>query len=588
MALEPFQGHDPSPIDTGDGNGNRGLPAFILGLLILMILARYGGIPDHYAYAYAMANQPWLLPFDHILNGSVFLKASVFFDLNSFLRIEENEIVLVGLYLAVSVFNLAVAYIILRRHVAADRVTALALLLVLAFVDRKINTNAWSLLFAAHPGSSSMLGNPLALLTIHFLLERRFPLAYLAMTGVFLFQVKENSILIPASLLFIAFLGRRNWWQAGFVLVPLGFLMFKSATGFQYHLPYDEMVEVVRRNLLQETRDGSFLLHTPAANLLLLAVIAASVWLSFRLDENLRRLVQAFALATLVFQAANIAYLAWLWPLRPDPKLIMLGAVRNSRFIIFFFFLAASWWIALRSPLRSHEKAAAILALLLVHGESWKGAIYPLVVLVGGIVLPRLAATLAANDALHRRASAYSWQVWLAVTLGLYGCGQAAAGGVYGTIINPLAYEYTGRFSIGAPIDRSGWESLRRLRAIDGGGPLLFVYHDANGRVMTSGDAVTFARKAAFNPMIFSGLSSKPDRAFYAEVDSRHAAIANLLDDLGAGRAVADATLAFLASRGLWLVVPKGLDHLIASYGRPEELDGHVLRRPTTLPEERP
>ena len=552
----------------------------VVTLLMATAIGRYGGAADHYYYYYMLANNPYLLPFDYVMNDNIIFKSSIFYFLNRTLKIEEGELLLLALYFAISAFNLVIAYLILRRHVSVDRVTALALLLILGFVDRRINTNAWSLLFPVHPASSSMFGNIFALLSLYLLLERKIALAFLAISGVVLFQVKENTVLILAGLVYVATLGRQSWLKGSYALLPVGYLLFKSLTGIHYDLPYDEMVEVLRRNIVIEGRDGSFLAHTPAANFLLLGTIGLCFPLSRLFSEDLGRLMRAFAWATLAIYVSNVLYLTALWPLKPAPQLIFLGAVRNTRFVIFLFFVGAMAAIALRSPLRSYEKVAAMLALILVHGESWKGALYPALVLAGGIGLPRLA--MAARP--FRPALAWldgiPWPAWAVPVFVLYAAGQVAAGGVYGNPVNPLAFEYTGRFSIAQRIDRAGWEALRRVRAMDGGGPLIVAFRAPDGSHKNSTNAVIYAHKAQFNHTSTIGLHTRPDSAFFREADWRSAVEAALLDDLNAERPIAPATLEFLRRRGVWLLTPASSRRSLESYGRAEELGGYILWRP--------
>ncbi|MEO5335371.1 MAG: hypothetical protein H7841_00545 [Magnetospirillum sp. WYHS-4] len=567
-------------VDGRQGRRDRAWIAFLLFLFGLVAIARYGGAPDHYMYAYMLANDPALLPFDSVMNNNILLKSSIFYDINRYLRIEEREVLLLAIYVAISALNIGLVFTIVRRHLTADRLAALTLVLLLTFVDRKLNTNAWSLMFAAHPGSPSMFGNSFALLTLLWLLDGRIALAALAMMGVFLFQVKENTLLIPAALFFVASLGREYWWRGVFVLIPVGWLAFRSWSVIGQGYPYDDMIAAFRVNLEIEGRDGSFLAHTPAANLLLLGVVAASFPLSRLLNRDLGLLLRAVAWATLAMWLANVLYLTVLWPYRPDPQPILLGAVRNSRFLIFLAFLAALGILAFKAPLRSYEKAMAMLSLFLVHGESWKGAAGPVLVLVLGIGLPRLLERISALRPLAGRAAALPWYAWCVAVFVAYGSWQAYSGGVYGTAVNRLAFEYSGRFAVIDRIDRAGWEALRRIRGMAGGGPMLTVFQLPEGGYAFSRSGTTFARKARFVAAGCQGLRMPPERTFFAEVDRRLEMEEALLASLKAGRPVPESLRRDLAERGVWILVPDSAAAGLEGYGEPTDLDGYRLFRP--------
>lgn len=562
------------------GRQDRTWIALLLVGLAIVAAARYGGAPDHYMYAYMLANNPALLPFDDVMSNNILLKSSIFYDINRFLRIEERELLLASIYTAISVINLGLVFTIVRRHLVPDRLVALALVFMLTFVDRKLNTNAWSLMFAAHPGSPSMFGNPFALLTLLFLLERRIAFAALTMMCVFLFQVKENTLLIPAALLFVVGLGRRDWWKGIFILIPVGWLAYRSLSVIGQGHPYDEMVAAFQVNLTIEGRDGSFLAHTPAANLLLLGAITASFPLSRFLTEDFGRLLRAVAWATLAFWLTNVLYLTLLWPYRPDPQPILLGAVRNSRYLIFLIFAAALGTLALRAPLRSYEKAAAMLSLFLLHGESWKGAAGPLLVLTLGVGLPRLLERLPPLRARMERAASGPWYGWSFAAFLAYGLWQAYAGGVYGTQVNPLALEYSGRFTVSDGIDRAGWEALRQIRGMPGGGPLLTIYRRPDGVLALGNSGTTFAHKARFVAAGCQGLRMPPERAFFAEVDHRIDLENSLLALLNKGEAVPPDLSRAFAARGAWILLPDSVATEFAGYGAAIDMEGYRLYRP--------
>lgn len=561
---------------------------FVCLALLILLFARYG-TADHYYYYLMLSNNPAAMAADHVLNGNIIFKASVLYPLNRFLRIEDGEALLLALYFAISAGSLFITYLILRRHLHADHVSALFLLLVLLFVDKKINTNAWSLLFPVHPASPSMFGNFFAVLSLYLLLEKKIIFAFISIWCVVAFQVKENVILLPGALLFISMLDRRYWWRSLGVILPLSYLLLKSSTDILYALSYlemvdasyQEMVDALHLNIQIEGKDGSFLIHTPVANALLLATIIASFPLSNLYRNHFKYLLRAFALATLAIYIFNVLYLQVLWPLIPDSRFIFIGAVRNTRFFILLFFIAAMGAIALRSTLHSHEKAAAMLALILLHGESWKGIAYPLIVVVAGIGLPRLVAKISSFKPLFLGLTRFPWMVWAASLFLLYAVGQFLAGGVYrdAFIYDKLAFEYAGRFSAYTLPDRAGWGALRSVRSIEGGGPFLAIFRNQNGIYEYETYANTYARKAQFNHGACYCWNPTPD--YFKEAEARAAVEKTILGDLNRSRTVTEESLRFLRQRGVWILAPEDTLPLLRPYDHPQRLGTYILWRPS-------
>lgn len=530
--------------------------AFLCALILGVIVFRYGAMANHYAYAYMVFNNPAVRAADFILRENFFFDASFIFPLNRLLRMEDREIVAFGLYILAAVGGAAVVYRIFVRHAALPPGTAaLIATLLMCLADRRILTNAWGLIIPNHPGSSSVIGNFFALLTIYWLLERKATLAATAATVTVLFHVKENALLLPIGVVYAVVSGL-GWRAAALMLIPFAYPAFKALTAIPMpSLPADIAAQQALI-IAAEGRDSLFTLFPWPVHALFIGALIVIVPLAKQMPVPLARLAWVSASLTALLYGANLVYATLLLDVFPNPQILLVGAVRNSRTFLFLFYLVAIAAVVSARQLKSYEKTGLLLALFVVHGESWRGLVYPSIVLIGAFAVPRVAAAVGFFSDVRDRMTRVCWSDWTVASFVALIALQIVVGGIFHFNLNPRAFEYSGRWSSWVKADATTWAAYREVRGMPEVFALIAAYRDPSGCWFDADELVTFSRKAAYNRRIFGSFTTGSAAGLMAEMNRRDATLAKLFESFDAGKPVGGEVVRFLARRNVRVMVP--------------------------------
>jgi len=445
-----------------------GTIALVVLLILVQVGLRFSGIGESWAAPLNYLNNSEKFPLDMFAGQSFYKDTSLFFALNKFLRVEQNDWAALALYLAACATTIYFTYQILTRFFSVkDASTALFLVLLLIFVDRKIPLHNWSGVIPVINGFSGVIGHALAFSIIYFILRNRIGVAAVLLTVMLSFHVKANFVLGPILFFYVLFNRAIPNINLGWLVLPGSFVLFKLFTSVSMDATPEDLHLLYELALRYEGQDSVFLRegwHTIAL-LVLSFVIYPFLYRHF--DKNVRSYGLAVLITAAFTMAIAILYTSYGYQYWPNPMLLMLGPIRAFKFYTFLFYVMSFVLILHSDRLTRIEKLFSMMALITFHANSWGGIIYPAFLLAVGVLAPRSIGLLSDRKVPGASPLKAALDYVNGLRLEAVGCAliillvgfQMWRGGVYGAHRDFSEYRYINRWTMGLAADQATWEA---------------------------------------------------------------------------------------------------------------------------------
>ncbi len=551
--------------DSASANGGGWLIGVGFVTLYAVIVAlRFGGLPEQFAYPITFFNNPGAFENDIYLNNTFIFSSSIFYWLNQFLHIEESDVRNLAVYALVSAIIAYLHFRILRRFLGvASSTLAIAILVLLTFVDQKIPANTWSFVVPQHAGSPSMFGMLLAVLVIYLLLCERLAMAAVILALLLAVHAKANFLLLPIAVVYVLLDPAADRRKAAYFLLPVAFVVFRLVSG-PSATSHDGMLLSTEAALSFEAGDADLWLQSPLSLALLGISFALFPWLITQIENPAaRRLLWSIYVNSFLVTLFGLAYTSIGYKIFPVPMLILMGIVRSLTFFIFFFYVIAIHLILTSGRLPAVSKVASALAFVVLHGSNLRGIIYPLAIASAGFVAPWLLNTLRI---IPRNQLGLPVAALLLPLASLLVAAHAVRGGFYYLDIDPLAYKYMDRWTVRLRADEATWQDYKSLRN-NAEDFILIPYYEKDGRYETSIHWNIYSRKSVFSQFPLHILF-RP--ALFEELDRRRATAEALDEAIQARRPLPADVAANLQAYPLKVAVPHSIAHLFPPLPRLE------------------
>lgn len=566
------------PSLAGLSMSDKILSIFIAFYILAIVTLRFSGIPDQYDVLFTFFDGPEFFPKDIYLNNTFFFESSYYFSINKILGLHRNELISFAYYLVLSVIAIIYSYRIIQKHFGVD--DPLVALFVLSFVcvlGRDIPINTWGGIIAIQPGTATMFAKTLGIMAVYYLLENRVWICSALITLTISLHILGD-IILPAILFFYIFLNRAiNNSKLVVLFLPVLFILYKKFTA-GVDVSGGDGVETMFEAIMSYGRhDGDFLAQSKPALAMLVAsfLVFPLLWKRFatksKQTNSLAIVLKAIYVASLLVFIGSVFYMTIGYKLFLFPPLIMLAPVRAMNYYTLFFYLSVFVLTVQTTRLATLEKVSILLSLVLLHGESIRGFIYPAVVLTGGFVVSRYGGQITKNLG-SSRALVITGMIAL---IGLTSL-QVVRGGKYQTSFSSL-----------------GWQHIKRWRPTIDGGPEVWNVYDKirnmptdfvmlpltitdEGRVRTSTYMNIFARKSHF---ISDGHHFYFNAKLWNEFLIRKDAYKDLIASLKDGNMLGEQTIEILRSRNVSVVAPAKFEKYLVGWQKKEAIDGFYILR---------
>ncbi|MGB0683279.1 MAG: hypothetical protein ACPGOV_11250 [Magnetovibrionaceae bacterium] len=565
---------------TSPQEGSSGLHiglklAFFL-IIGLIILLKYSGTPDQYSVSYFAENNPDLFAGSLYYDNSFFSKSSIFFYANEILRAEVNDVLGLFTNALYAVLAFLVTYLICRDFLDA-RNTAIIIpaLGAMAFISRKVPVDTWNGLISIQPATQTALAIPMAFACLYLIMKARHLQAGALIALTILIHPLADIILVPVMAMYVLLRHRaeaRAWAGVAIPVLVVAakavFLKISLSTG----LPAPDPLAVQEGILEIGGQDALFLAQAPLSLVLLAGAILFSFYFSLRvLTGEIAALMLSLTIAATCTVLGTILYVHVITDWIVIPEILLLGPVRSLYLFNTVLYLCVFVW-TLKSSLAPIEKVAVILAVILYHGESLNGLLYPALVLVAGFgvrLIPKLSDWAAKT---------FSTAVLLVMALPLIVLLQHMNGGVFFTQYNQAGWDHLARWTITLPDDDRAFEAFARLQGTTERAETLHLARTSRGDIQQDHLWSLVSHQAPF-------LSDKHHFYFRPDLrpehDAREAIVQQITTALNADQPLPAAGLDFLAERGAQMVAPLSDKQVTAARGQLADLiakDGVDIR----------
>jgi hypothetical protein len=556
--------------------------AFILVIAVL----RYTGIPDQYAVLFWLFQNIDNYTNNIFLSDLFFFKSSYFFGLNTFFGLNSNENVTFAWYLGSTVAALYLTYKIVNRHFGLMKpLEVFVVLIFISIVDRNFPLGGWGGVLPTTPGIPAMYTRVLALLAIYYMLENRIWLSSIIITIVIALHIPGDFILFPILFFFVVFnkeIANRNLVA---LVLPIAFLLYRWLTN-DFVIPSGsgpEIADTYERVMYLAETDGDFLKHS----ILVLVLFGASFfvciafWQRFRNTDpsfpNMLPLLKAIYVATLLVVIFATIYTTVGYKLYFYPPLIMLNPVRAMNFYSLFFLLSAFVFTLQTAKLTSIEKVSIMLALVMLHGHSLNGILYPAVIITGALVVSRFSGDLLS----WLKGGKALIPLSLALLIALTGA-RTATGTFYYTSIDMLNWQHMKRWrSSLTDTDESVWDAYQKIRDMKPDFSMLPFYRTTDGKLKRSPFLNIFAEKPLFqgdaHHFYFNGKLNKEHKL-------RTKATNEIFSSIENNRPLSEWTRNLLQSRGVTIVVPNTDSAILTGWVERTEIGSFHMLRYSAIP----
>jgi hypothetical protein len=457
-------------------------------ILVLAIL-RYGGVPDQYAIFYAFSKNPEHFINDLYLNNTFYFDSSYFFAVNNFLGLNNNEAVTFTWYLAVTVMSFYFTYQIISQHFGIKKPLEIFLILLfVSIVDRGFPNGGWGGVIPTAAGIPAMYAKLFGLMAVYYMLEKKIWLSAAIITITISIHISGDFILFPILFFFVIFNKEIPNRNLAALILPVAFLIYRSSTT-NLEIPSGSGQEIEQAyNLVMRWvgKDSDFLDHPKMVVFLFAASFVAFIAFWRRLvnidfvNPNLMPFLTALCVASLLLVCFYTFYVYYGYQLFFYSPLIPLAPVRAMNYYSLFFYLSAFVLILQSARLTSTDKIALLLALVMVHGQSIGGILYPAVILTGGFVFSRVSGDklswLKGEKALV--------PLSLALLIALTGA-RVTTGTVYKTSFNLPGWQYMKRWTKTIDADETVFSAYEKIRDVKSDFNMLPFYRDRNGDLVS-------------------------------------------------------------------------------------------------------
>lgn len=549
----------PPAARPGPWNGPRWGVGLALALIAAAVVLRFAGMPGHYAVMQAFLQNPGDFAHDIYLNNTFFFDSSLYYTLVGWLRLGHGDSLWFPVYLGVTAAGLFYLYAIVRDFCPPGPLQAvLGVVLVFCFFGRSVPLDAWGGVIPLQPGSATMFAKALGFMALYQMLKGRLLAAALLVTGIVSIHVLADFILGPILLLYILFhpgIDKRKLWV---LALPGAFIVIKAMTTLGAHKAGADPATTMEAVMAYGGQDANFFHRSALTGAFFIAFIGVFPLLWRRFDDPaFVALAKAVYWASVAVAAVGIFYVVIGREWFAQPEILMLGPVRAMKYFAVMFYLMSVVLIFRSARLASSEKIAGAVALILFHGESWGGVIYPLVVLAAGFAAARLLPRFSTLPPLAP----------LSVLLIALMAAQVVRGGVYATTFDALGYRYLDRWTVHLSDDPGVWEAYHRLAGEPGRHLLVAIDVAAPGRYAAiDGKTQYWAMLARQSIFMGDGHHFYFKPKLWAEYLWRRRLIDTINARLGAAQPLTPEMVAGLRQRGVSVMVPAGARRLFSGW----------------------
>ncbi len=574
--------------------------------MAVLVLATYFGYSPPYHYYLPMlakARDAAAFPHDIFLANSIYLKASIFYQVVGWTGLKiENDIVGFCLHIVLNAALLAAAvYVVRRRMAEGDLPLAMTAVLVSGFFYTKLVEGARGTPIAHVTPTPAGIGHVLGMAAMFAMLARRPALAALLATICVAVAPKGNVLIAPILLLWIFFdrsLPRR---ALAWGLLPILYIAVKAVASGG-NMSTADTAFILDAAIRGEQGDGVFTDQPFLANILLPAALLIQIPIARRFaDPTARALAWAVLIPTAAGWLLMLVYPLGLVKLVPIPLLVMVSIPQATKFFAWIVLIQGTILLLRSERLLAHEIILGIAALIALRPYPMHSALAAALALAAAVSvglrerwkwpIPRLPAAVTAEVA-----------VPILLTLFIF----ARLGVTYPSPqwADPIAFRHSGSWStmvFAAEEDWRAWEALSPLPDF----PLFVVYENkarahpvlhefrSRNRWVIHTQPQIAARKSTFQGLVVHGYG---DAALWREAHRRQIVMEEVMRRLNAGRsiggvhigtvvslkekmpvAVDSEIVPFLSRRDMGVLVSKELDPLFPGDLPRRRFDGHVL-----------
>ena len=540
------------------------IDGIIILFFCIIVLMRFEGIPDQYAAMFNFFNAPNSFPTDIYMNNTFFFDSSIYFSINNYLKLDQNDLTGLVWYFAVALIGACFLFLIIRDHFhVRDRSTILLIILCVGFLGRDIPVNTWGGVIPIQPGTATMFAKTMGIIVVYFLLKNRFWIASFIMTAIFSIHILGDFILFPVFVFFLYFNKDRKIRDIFSLTIPIAFLVLKAAASSNILLPSDDGDILFDAVVTYARQDADFLYQSKLALVLLGTSFVIFPLYLRRCNEitpELKNILWAIFIASLLLVIASTFYTAFGQDYFKVTTFYMLAPVRALNYYTLFFYLVSFVWIINNNNLSPIEKACLLVGLILLHGEGIKGILFPLIVIAGGFST-RILRPLFSLDTRK-----FNFQYIGVFMLAIVTAIQIFRGGVYNLHFDSLGWKYLNQWTVDIHASPEVWHSYSLLRNHKDDFPLLPVYLNNRGIPSMSSYLNIIGQKSFF---ITDGFHFYFNSNLWKEHLIRREATDKMLNAFRHGTPLQAKLINDLKARKVGIMVPKELaNNFPASFSR--------------------
>lgn len=581
----------------------------LLGMAIFIVVSlTYFGFRMPYHYYLPMihiAQNPGAFGLDPVLANSVYLKASIYYDLIAYTGIPiTNDVLGLGLHYALNGMVLWLLWQVARDVLnIKDPLAALTLVLVSCFFYSKFVMGATASPIAFNTPTPTGLAQIAGMAALLLLLRRQYLAAAILAALCVGFNPKGNILIVPGLVFYLLIdrdVPRRALLWA---LVPLGYVAWRALDPAAGIAPEDASRMIV--NIMQrEQEDGLFSAQPPLAKILFAVAILSWPVLARQIpNPAFRRLGWAFLTVTVGAVLVNLIYEPYAAQY-PIPVLIMLAIPLTTKHFLFLYAVAIVAWILTTDRLSWHERVSLLIAFVVLKVFVPQAALAAAIA-IAGVGLPRLYAWAAGPQSAPLRAlamvSIVPLPVVMSILLGGFVLMRSGTSYLGPSWIDRIAYRETGTWSTGVFANQATWRAWQQLGKQSGDFPLLAIYRlEASpypgippGKYTSHTYAAVTARKSPFATL---PAGAYLNLKLWRESQKRWEIRQEILERLNAGRPIDDSFIGtvtirkeglqlpinetltgFLKKRRARILVPSALAPLFPASVPKERVGAHVL-----------
>lgn len=539
-------------------NDKIAIVAMSMFILVVAVL-RYTGVPDHYSVLYWLFQNTDNFTNDIFLSDPLFFKSSYFFAIDALLGLNSNENVTFAWYLGCTVAALYFTYKIINEHFGLTKpLMVFVVLLFISIVDRNFPIGGWGGILPTTPGIPAMFTRVMALMAIYYMLESRIWLSSFIITMIIALHIPGDFILFPILFFFVVFNKEVPNKNLAALIMPMAFLVYRWLTN-SLEIPSgsgEEIPQTIDRIMKIADVDGDLFRNKKQ----IIALFMASLFICIPFWRRLRDLgssspstwpfLKAVYVASVLVVISATIYTTFGLQFFFYPPLIMLNPFRAMNFYSLFFLLSAFVLTLQTLKLTNIEKVSILLALVMFHGHSLGGILYPAIIITGGFIASRFSSDMLSWFKGEKALVPLS----LALLIALTGA-RTATGTYYYTSFDMLSWQHLKRWRLNSlkDVDESVWNAYQKIREMKSDFAMLPYYRTMDGRLMRSSFLNIFADKPLFQ---------ENDHHFYFsdklwdEHKLRTKATDEVFSSLEGNNSLSDQTLEMLRSRGVTIVVP--------------------------------